>query len=70
MAFAERLQGGQPIGNIAKERHRVNFRVEQVAGNENFFLFKKNRRIAFAVAVAVLGAISEMQGRARQHQCF
>ena len=33
MAFEERLQGRQPVGDIAKERHRVNFRVEQVAGD-------------------------------------
>ena len=61
VAFEERLQGRQPIRNIAKERHRVDFRVEQVAGDENFLLFEINRRIAFAVAVAVLGAIFQMQ---------
>ena len=65
-AVKERLQGGQPVGNVAEKSHRVNFGVEQVAGDEHFFLFEIDGCVAFAVAVAVLGAIFQMQGHAGQ----
>ena len=44
----------------------MNFGVEQIAGDEDLFFFEIDGRVALAMAVAVLGAILQMQRHAGQ----